>query len=188
MDKLIITIISIGLTAATIGIGGDYLSGYYMRAQAKVKAAAWISDAAQIATAAKQAGTLTSDGGDDFSAGAASYLVPRYMADLPKRDGNYVFQPALLWSTTFSYPYYDTDANLIMATVENAQVCEEIQKLANRGSATLTRYTSEIDLQLGFYGTFTITMNSICVWIDNDGDTAYDGIGTDTYYFISRVL
>ncbi len=187
MDKLIITIISIALTAATLTVGGSYLSNYQTRAQAKVQATTWLAEAAQIATAAKQAGNLASSS-DDFSTGTASFLRPNYLTDLPKRGGSYVFSAAQLNGTTFTYPYYDTDANLIMTSVENANVCEEIQRRGNRGSTNLTRYPSAANLQSNFHSSFTINQDLTCVWLDANNNSIYDPAGTDDYFFITRVF
>jgi len=139
MDKLIVTIIAISLGAATLLWGADYMSGFYQAAQSKAKAQAWITGAAQIAVAARQASNLSTTN-DNWTPGSgmatAALLVPDYMLDLPKYNGAYVFQPCI-FTTTVSCPEYNMDANVLMAPVENQKVCEYINMQANRGDSTI---------------------------------------------------
>jgi len=187
VDKLIVTILSIGLTAVALIWGADYISSFYQGAQARAKAQRWIAEAAQIAAAARQAGNLSTTGDDWTGAGTAALLVPNYLASLPQHSGAYVFEPCNLSSGNTNCPEYATDATMIMAPVESAQVCQEIQRLANRDNTTLTRYTAA----LGSSG-YTIPKNANqqfgCAWFDLNGNDSYDPPGTDEYYFLYRVF
>lgn len=179
MDKLIITIISIAITAGTLYSGMDYLSGFYKRAQARGKAQTWVAEAAQIAAAAKQAGYLAS-GSDDWSVGTASYIVPTYMSSLPRHSGTYVFRPAYASSASVTtFPRNNTDATILFTDqVENQEVCEEIQKLANRGSTTLTAVTS-------------VTASTIDQTIAKNATqqfACFRYATTNTHYFLYRVF
>jgi len=139
MDKLIVTIIAISLGSVTLLWGADYISGFYQAAQSKAKAQAWIAGAAQIAVAARQAGSLSTTN-DNWIPGSgtatAAQLVPDYMSDLPKYNGAYAFQPCILGSNVLC-PEYNTDANVLMAAVENQKVCEYINMQANRNNSVI---------------------------------------------------
>jgi hypothetical protein len=141
VDKLIITIIGIALSAATLIWSTDYITSLYVNAQSAARAQKWITEAAQITTAARQSGTLSLST-DNWQQGTAAALVPTYLSGLPQHNGNYVFQPCNVQSNATVCPIYVTDtthaadATLIEATVENAAVCNAIQKIANPHATT----------------------------------------------------
>lgn len=187
MDKLIVTLIGIALTATSILWGVDYIGAFYQTAQAKVKAQRWVTEAAQITVAARQAGSLSLTG-DDWKQGSSSgltaaALVPTYLIDLPKHSGNYVFWPCYITGGNTSCPRYTTDsthttdATIIQATVENVNVCKQIYALANRGSTTLPTATVT--------GTNPISINVTIPQNANQQFTCLNASGT--YYFLYRV-
>ncbi|HCM83987.1 MAG TPA: hypothetical protein PKW15_05150 [Alphaproteobacteria bacterium] len=179
MDKLIVTIISIAITAGSLYAGADYLSGFYKSAQARSKAQVWVAEAAQIALAAKQAGYLAS-GSDDWSVGTASYLVPTYMSSLPRHNGTYVFRPAYSnGATNTTFPRNNTDATIIISDqVESQEVCQEIQKLANRGDSTLP----SAGIISGTTIAYTIAKNA------SQRFACARYAATNTHYFVYRVF
>lgn len=189
MDKLIITIISIAIGAATLYASSDYLTAFYKSAQARSKAQIWVSEAAQIAVAAKNAGYLSS-GSDNWAAGTATYLVPTYMASLPRHSGTYVFQPAYASAaSTTGFPRNNTDATIIISTaVESGEVCQEIQRLANRGTTTPGSVTIVGAGVINYTIGKNATQQFACAWRDVNGNGTQDPTGTDTYYFLYRVF
>lgn len=189
MDKLIVTIISIALTAAVLYGASDHLTAFYTTAHARSKAQTWIAEAAQIATAAKNSGTLAS-GSDNWAAGTAASLVSIYLSALPRHSGSYVFLPAYASAAAVTtFPRNNTDATIIFTNaVESGAVCQEIQKLGNRGTSTPASVTSVTATTINY----TIAKNSAqpfaCAWHDVNGNGAQDATGTDTYYFLYRVF
>jgi len=182
MDKLIVAIIGIAITAAALYTSSDYLTAYYQTAQARAKAQQWLTEAAQIAVAARQAGYVAS-GSDNWTVGTAAQLVPTYMSDLPKHSGSYVFAPCYQnGGGVFQCPRNNTDAVGIGGSVENRQVCEEIQKLVNRGDSTLTRYTPS-----GYPGIAKgAAQPIICAWLDMNSNSQHDS--GDVYAFYQRIF
>jgi hypothetical protein len=186
MDKLIITIVSIAITAASVYAGTDYLTGFYRSAQARAKAQVWVSDAAQIAVAAKNAGFLAS-GSDDWSAGTASYLVPNYLKNLPQRNGSYVFYPAIIDGADIAQNYSTGATMIISDAIESPQVCQEIQKLGNRGDMTLTDVGNDLT-SAAYVMPKNANQPFVCVWGDLNSNAVTDEVGTDIYFFIYRVF
>ena len=194
MDKLLVTVLGIGLTAFTLMWSVDYISNSYQAAEVKAKAQAWVTEAAQITTAARQAGTL-SQSGDDWKQGSSSGmvaapLVTAYLSDLPKHSGNYVFWPCYLSAAnTVTCPRYTTDAThasdatILEATVENAAVCQQILMLANRGTTTLPTIT------VSGSNPITVTTTNVSTTANvnpNQQFTCANASGT--YYFLYRVF
>lgn len=182
MDKLIVTLIGIGLSAVTIVSSMDYMSGLYRNAQSTARAQKWITGAAQITAAARQAGNLSTSGDNwqqgSATAATAAVLVPDYLSDLPRHNGLNVFWPCYITGGNTVCPRYNTDATILQAVVENAAVCQEIQKLANRGTTTLSSTSVS--------GTNPIAITSTIAVNPNQQFTCLNASGT--YYFLYRVF
>jgi hypothetical protein len=71
-----------------------------------------------------------------------------------------------------------TDATILEATVENKVVCQQINMIANRGSATISSVTVT--------GTNPITINATLAVNANQQFACYNASGT--YYFLYRVF
>ena len=193
MDKLIITILGIALSAVAILWTSDYMTALYTNAQSVAKAQKWLADAGQVTLAARQAGSLSLTG-DNWEQGSstsavATAIVPTYLRDLPQHNGLYVFAPCYITGGATSCPRYTTDsthtsdATIIAATVENAAVCAEIQKIANRGSATLP--TATVSGANPIVITTTIPAKTLLV-NTTPQFTCLNASGT--YYFLYRVF
>ncbi len=189
MDKLIITILGIALSAATLLWTSDYISTLYNNAASNTRAQKWIADAAQVAVAARQAGALSLTG-DNWEQGAsaslvAGALVTSYMVDLPKHNGVYIFLPCKITSGATSCPVYvtdtthATDATMLEATVENLAVCKAINQISNRNS-TAAPPTATVSGTNPFTISYTLPINS------NQQFACVNASGT--YYFLYRVF
>lgn len=175
MDKLIVTIISIALTAATLYAGADFLSGYYKTARARSNALKIIAQAVQVDVAAHQAGSLSGNGGS-----WQTVLVPTYLASWP--SGAY---PCTMNSSDNNCDESgspSTSANGFRLFVDNLEACQEIQRIGNRGNITLEGATA-----FDVYGTgLTVPKNSQvkykCV------ELTAPVFGTKSYVFLYRVF
>lgn len=187
MAKLIITIMSIGIAGLASLMASDYISTLYLQGVARANAQAWVTEAAEITSAARQSGSLSLTS-DNWAQGAstgltAAALVPTYLSDLPKNNNLYAFWPCYITGGTTSCPRYvtdsthTTDATLLEATVQNLQVCQEIERLANRDNITLS--TSTVT------GSNPIVLSYIIPTNANQQFACVNASGT--YYFLYRV-
>lgn len=134
MDKLIVTIISIALTAATLYAGTDYISGYYKTARARSSAQKIIAQAVQVDVAAHQAGSLSGNGGS-----WQNVLVPTYLSAWPSGSFPCTMDSSANNCDESGSP--STSANGFKMIVDDIQTCQEIQRIANRGSTTMETAT-----------------------------------------------
>ena len=189
MDKMTIVLISLLLGAIMLMGSGDYLSSTYLSASANSYAQKWISEAGQIALAARQSGTLSiaTDNWQQGNTTAATLsALSNYLSDLPRHNGKYVFWPCNVSAGNTSCPVYvtdtthATDATLIEAQVENLKVCQAIQKLANRGNVTPPTTTASTGLTINYAILAHSNQQFACV--NANAGTAQG------YYFLYRVF